>query len=61
MNENAKEIITDLINAEKDEQKKYQLLQLKSLFDFVPIQSHEVKEPIDKEAIRNTIRTNLKM
>ena len=45
--ENALKTIDSLINNEKNEEKKYKLLQLKSLFDFEPDTPPEEKKPID--------------
>ena len=43
------EMIDSLIKSESNEEKKYKLLQIKSLFENEPISSLEVKKPITQE------------
>lgn len=49
--ENALKTIDSLINTEKNEEKKYKLLQLKSLFDIEPAEPLEEKKPIEKRGL----------
>ena len=48
---NALKTIDSLINTEKNEEKKYKLLQLKSLFDIEPAEPLEEKKPIEKRGL----------
>lgn len=59
--ETANTIIDNLYKLEKDEEKKYQLLQLKSLFEDEPIDSLDVKEAeLTIEDLRKVIQKSLK-